>query len=119
MNLSKKKELAKRTFGVGKDRIKQDIRDLEKDGAIIIKEVGGRKKVREKSRRGRGNIKKVTRVRKRDYMILARKLRKHASEMKKSGILTKENLEDLRKKIRNKAFRSKSHLKEYIGEMKK
>lgn len=133
MNLGKKKELAKRTFGIGKDRIifvgsrledikeaitKQDIRDLRRDGAIIIKEVGGRKKIRSKRSRGAGNIRKGTKVKKRDYIILTRKLRKHAAEMKRSGKLSKENLDDVRKKIRNKAFRSKAHLKEHLGEIK-
>ncbi len=134
MNLGKKKELAKRTFGIGKDRIvfvdsrledikeaitKQDIRDLRKDGAIIIKEVGGRKKIRKKSRRGVGNIRKGRRVVKRDYIILTRKLRKHAAEMKKSGEMSKEVFKDIRKKIRNKVFRSKAHLREHLGDMKK
>lgn len=137
MNLSKKKELAKRTFGIGKDRIifvesrldeikdaitKQDIRDLRGSGAIIIKEIGGRKGAKNKRRRGAGNIRKGTKVRKRDYVILTRKLRKHVAEMKKSGELAKDKLDDIRKKIRNKAFRSKAHLrehlKEYSGELK-
>lgn len=134
MNLNKKKELAKRTFGIGKDRIifvdsrledikeaitKQDIRDLRRDGAIIIREVGGRKKIKNKVRRGRGNIRKGTKVRKRDYIILTRKLRKHTAELKKSGELSKENSDDIRKKIRNRIFRSKSHLREHIGGLKK
>ena len=134
MNLNKKKELAKRTFGIGKDRIifvdsrledikeaitKQDIRDLRRDGAIIIREAGGRKKIKNKVRRGRGNIRKGTKVRKRDYIILTRKLRKHTAELKKSGELSKENSDDIRKKIRNRIFRSKSHLREHIGGLKK
>ena len=134
MNLGKKKGLAKRTFGIGKDRIifvesrlddikeaitKQDMRDLRRDGAIIIKEIGGRKKIRSKRSRGAGNIRKGTKVKKRDYIILTRKLRKYTAEMKKSGELSKDSFDDIRKKIRNKAFRSKAHLKEYVGEMKK
>ena len=54
MNLRAKKQLAANTFGVGKGRIafvnerieeikeaitKQDMRNLQKDGAIIIKEI--------------------------------------------------------------------------------
>ena len=134
MNLSKKKKLAMRTLGVGKDRIafvesrlsdikeaitKQDIRDLIKDGAIIIKEVGGRKADRKRSNRGPGNIRKITRVAKKDYITITRKLRKHMAEMKKSGEMSKDAFKDIRKKIRNKVFRSKSHLREYLGEMKK
>ena len=133
MNLGKKKGLAKRTFGIGKDRIifvesrlddikeaitKQDMRDLRRDGAIIIKEVGGRKKIRSKRSRGAGNIRKGTKVKKRDYIILTRKLRKYTAEMKKSGELSKDSFDDIRKKIRNKAFRSKAHLKEHFGEIK-
>lgn len=134
MNLGKKKELAKRTLGIGKDRIifvesrlddikeaitKQDIRDLMTDGAIVIREVGGRKKIRKKSNRGPGNIRKGRRVVKKDYMALTRKLRKHVAEVKKSGEISKDTFKDIRKKIRNKAFRSKAHLREHLGEMKK
>ncbi|MEK6812243.1 MAG: 50S ribosomal protein L19e [Nanoarchaeota archaeon] len=134
MNLSKKKELAKRTLGIGKDRIifvesrledikeaitKQDIRDLMKDGAIVIREIGGRKKIRKKSNRGPGNIRKGRRVVKRGYIIMTRKLRKHVAELKKSGEMTNETFRDIRKKIRNKVFRSKAHLREHLGEIKK
>jgi len=59
MNLRAKKQLAANTLGVGKGRIifvnerleeikeaitKQDMRNLQKDGAIIIREVKGRSK---------------------------------------------------------------------------
>ncbi len=134
MNLSKKKELAKRTFGVGENRIvfvesrlndikeaitKQDIRDLKQDKAIIIKEKKGRKKVIRKRRRSTGNIRKKINTRKKDYVILTRKLRKYVSEIKNQGKISKEEVDDIRKKIRNKAFRSKSHLKEYIEGLRK
>jgi large subunit ribosomal protein L19e len=134
MNLSKKKKLAKRTFGVGENRIvfvesrlndikeaitKQDMRDLRQDKAIIIKEKKGRKKVIRKRRRSTGNIRKKINTRKRDYVILTRKLRKYVSEMKNQGKISKEEVDDIRKKIRNKTFRSKSHLKEYIEGLRK
>ncbi len=135
MNLSKKKELAKRTFNVGEDRIvfvesrikdikeaitKQDMRDLKRDKAIIIKEKKGRKKViKKKRRRSTGNIRKKVKTRKKDYMILTRKLRKYTSEMKNQEKISKEEVSDIRKKIRNKAFRSKAHLREYIGGLRK
>jgi large subunit ribosomal protein L19e len=134
MNLSKKKKLAKRTFGVGENRIvfvesrlndikeaitKQDMRDLKHDKAIIIKEKKGRKKVIRKRRRSTGNIRKKINTRKKDYVILTRKLRKYVSEIKNQGRISKEEVNDIRKKIRNKAFRSKSHLKEYIEGLKK
>jgi len=135
MNLSKKKELAKRTFSVGENRIvfvesrlkdikeaitKQDMRDLRQDKAIIIKEKKGRKKVvRKGGGRSKGNIRKKMKKRKKDYVILTRKLRKYVLEMKNQGKISKEEVDDIRKKIRNKIFRSKSHLKEYIEGLRK
>ena len=50
---------------------------------------------------------------------MTRKLRKYVSEMKKQGRLSKEEITEIRKRIRNKKFRSKAHLKEYIGGLKK
>lgn len=134
MNLNKKKELAKRTFNVGGDRIvfvesrlndikeaitKQDMRDLRQDKAIIIKEKKGRKKVIRKRGRSTGNIRKKIKKRKKDYVVLTRKLRKYVLEMKNQGKISKEEVDDIRKKIRNKIFRSKSHLKEYIEGLRK
>ncbi len=130
MNLGKKKELAARTLKVGKERIafvqsrlneikdaitKQDIKDLNKDGAIEIKEIKGRKKiVKRKRKRSYGKIKKKVKTRKQDYVIMTRKLRTYVAGLKQQGSLSKEEVEDIRKKIRNKHFRSKAHLKEYI-----
>ena len=134
MNLSKKKNLAARTLKVGKERIvflesrikeikevitKQDIRDLKNEGAIIVKEVGGRKKKTEKRRRSPGKIKKRVNKRKQEYVKITRKLRKYLAEIKKGDKISKENYYDIRKKIRNRFFRSKSHLKEYLGGIKK
>ena len=129
MNLRKKKALAARTFGVGLARIefleprldeikeaitKQDIRDLHKDGAIVIKNIKGRKTKRIKSKKKTiGNIRKKLNRRKRNYVVLTRKLRKHLAENKEK--VTDKEKKDIRKKIRNKFFRSKSHLKEYLG----
>ena len=135
MNLRNKKELASRTLKVGKERIvflasrlkeikelitKQDIRDLKEAGAIIVKEIKGRKK-REKTnrRKGFGKIKKKVSKRKEKYVIMTRKLRKYVLEMNKKEKISREEFYDIRKKIRNKAFRSKNHLKEYIKNMKK
>lgn len=135
MNLSKKKALAVKTLGVGKRRItfvgarlgeikeaitKQDIRELVKDGAIVVKEIKGRRKnEKRKNRRGLGKIKKVTNTRKRDYVIMTRKLRAYVAVLKANGELSKEEVTEIRKRIRNKAFRSKAHLKEYIGGLRK
>jgi ribosomal protein L19E len=57
--------------------------------------------------------------RKQQYVTLTRKLRGYVSELKKQGKISGEETEDLRKKIRNRIFRSKAHLKEHIGEITK
>ena len=133
MNLGKKKELAKRTLGAGKEKIvfvesriedikeaitKQDIRDLYKEGAILLKEIKGRRKIKKKQRRSKGNIRKMVKTRKKTYVTLTRKLRAHVSGLKKRGEISKKDFEEIRKKIRNRGFRSKAHLKEYMGSLK-
>jgi len=135
MNLRNKKELASRALKVGKERIifvserkdeikeaitKQDIRDLYKDRAIKIKEISGRKKVvGRKRKRGPGNIKKKVNTRKRDYVIMTRKLRAYVKSLRERGELSVEEAKDIRKKIRNKTFKSKANLRDYIGGLKK
>ncbi len=135
MNLSKKKALAIRTLKVGKARIafissrineikeaitKQDIRDLKNNGAIIIKDIKGRKKnVKRKRKRSYGNIKKKVKNRKQEYVIMTRKLRKYVSEMRKQEKVSRDEYYDIRKKIRNRIFKSRAHLKDYIGGLKK
>ncbi|MFH1326535.1 MAG: 50S ribosomal protein L19e [archaeon] len=130
MNLKKKKNLASKTLGIGKKRIvfvkqrlgeikeaitKQDIKDLKKEGAIVIKETKGRSKVNKKSKkRGPGKIKKKVNKRKQKYVIMTRKLRKYSAELKKQGKLSGEEVKEIRKKIRNKKFKSKAHLREQI-----
>ena len=130
MNLGKKKKLVVRTLKVGENRViflhsrlneikeaitKQDIRDLKNDGAILVKEIKGRKrKVKKSKKRGVGKIKKNVNKRKQEYVIHTRKLRKYVAEMKNQEKISKEEFKDIRKKIRNKFFRSKSHLREYI-----
>jgi len=134
MNLSKKKDLARRTLGIGRERIiflesrledikeaitKQDIRDLQKEGAILIREIRGKRKAKKKRKRSTGNIRKKVKRRKKDYVIMTRKLRKYVSEMKKMGKISKEDVIDIMKKIRNRIFMSKSHLREHINGLKK
>lgn len=134
MNLSKKKDLARRTLGIGRERIiflesrledikeaitKQDIRDLQKEGAILIREIRGKRKAKKKRKRSTGNIRKKIKRRKKDYVIMTRKLRKYVSEMKKMGKISKEDVRDIMKKIRNRIFISKSHLREHINGLKK
>ncbi|NMB66838.1 hypothetical protein GYA25_02160 [Candidatus Woesearchaeota archaeon] len=133
MNLKSKKQLAARTLKVGVGRIKfvesrideikealtkQDIKDLYKDKAIIIKEIKGRKrKAVKKKRRTTGNVRKRVNKRKEEYVKITRKLRGYLKSLK--GKLSKKDVEDIRKKIRNKFFKSKSDLKAYIAGVKK
>jgi len=135
MNLNKKKELVARTFGVGKERIvfvngrleeikeaitKQDIKDLHQDNAILIKEVRGRKKVqKKKKKRSVGNVRKKLKNRKENYVILTRKLRSVVKELKKQGKLSQVEFKEFRKKKRNKEFKSKTHLKNYLKGIEK
>jgi len=133
MNLKSKKELAARTLKVGTGRIKfvesrideikealtkQDIKDLYNDKAIIIKEINGRKrKERKKKKRTTGNVRKRVNKRKENYVRITRKLRSYVDSLK--GKLPKKDVEDIKKKIRNKFFKSKSDLKSYIAGVKK
>lgn len=135
MNLSKKKALAAKTLKVGKERIvfvksrledikeaitKQDIKDLQKDGAIIVKDIKGRKKnLKIKKKRSIGNIRKKVKRRKADYVIMTRKLRKYVKELRNQGKLSRDEAQDIRKKIRNKHYKSLGNLKEYVRREKK
>ena len=109
MNLRNKKELAARTFGIGKKRIafvesrkdeikeaitKQDIRNLVAGGAIIIKNVKGRRKIEKRRRRSVGNIRRVVKERKKEYVIITRKLRNYAKQA--ASQISEENLKSLK-----------------------
>lgn len=134
MNLRKKKELAAKTFKVGKARIsfvksslkeigeaitKRDLQELKQEGAIIVNNKKGKKKnLKKKAKRSTGNIRKKVNTRKRDYVIMTRKLRQHVADLKKQSTLTREEVKEIRKKIRNKQFKSKAHLKQHIKELK-
>lgn len=134
MNLEKKKMLASKVLKVGKRRIsfleprleeikeaitRQDIKDLYKDGAIIIKNISGRKGTKKIKSRSVGNIRKKIKNKKRTYVFLVRKLRKYITELQARGKISKEDITTLRKKIRNTDFKDKGHLNRYIEEMKK
>lgn len=130
MNLRKKKDLAAKTLKVGRHRIifvtkrldeikealtKQDILQRHQEGAIKIKEVKGRKKVEKRKRkRGQGKVKMKINKRKTEYIAMTRKLRRYVGELKNSGKISREDSKEIRKKIRNKEYRSKAHLKEQI-----
>ena len=132
MNLKKKKKLAAKALKVGKKRIrfipsrleeikdaitKEDIRGLKEDKAIKIKGTSGRKGKKKSVRRSTGNIRKKVNKRKQEYVKLVRKLRSFVKEMKKQEKLTKEEVLDIRKKIRNRKFKSQRNLRDYIEEI--
>lgn len=135
MNLLKKKVLAAKTMKVGKERItfvnerlaeikeaitKDDIRGLVESGAIIVNPISGRKtNVKRRNRRREGKIKLKVNKRKQEYVIITRKLRAFAAELKKQGKLTGEEVTEIRKRIRNRAFKSKANLKLYIEGLRK
>jgi len=128
MNLRNKKQLAARVLGIGVNRVifdasrldeikesltRQDIKDLLKSRAVTIREARGkRKKIKRTTRRGEGKRKKIVGKRKKEYMILVRKLRKTLKNLKNAGTITKESYKDLRKKVKAKAFKSRAHLME-------
>lgn len=131
MNLRKKKELAAKTLNVGKKRIifvksrldeikdaitKQDIRDLHKGEAILIRQVSGRKIISKKGkRRSAGNIRKKIKNNKQKYILLTRKLRKHLNEwINKNKNITKEQVYKIKKKIKNREFKNKANFNEYL-----
>jgi len=107
MNLAKKKQLAAKTLGVGKNRIKfnpegfdeikeaitkEDIRTLNQNGIISIKPINGRKAVEKRTtRRGFGKIKIKVKNRKRDYVRITRRLRWYLKMLKSEGKISKED----------------------------
>ena len=135
MKLDKKKNLAAKVFRVGKGRVvflkprleeikeaitKEDIRGLKADGAIKIKEIKGKRgKPKRKARKSPGNIRKKAKDSKREYMTMTRKLRKHVALLKEKDALNRDEILDIRKKIRNRHFRSLAQLKDHIKEIKK
>ena len=134
MDLSKKRALAARVLGVGVGRVmfntqrldeikeaitKQDIRDLSADKAIYVREVKGRKANTGRRRRRAGSIKMRPNQRKKEYIRITRKMRAYAQELRKQGKITREEFLALRKEIRGKKFRTKSHIKEKIAFMVK
>ena len=89
---------------------------MYKEGAIKIKEVKGRKKVwKRKLRRGPGKIRRTVVRRKQKYVKLSRKLRRYVAEMKNHGKINDSDVGKIRIKIKDKAFKSRSHLKEQLN----
>ena len=130
MKLSKKKELAAKTLGVGKNRIvfkienlseikeaitRQDIRSLKNEGIISIKPIKGRRKIgKRKSRKGPGKIKKKVNTRKQTYVKLTRKLRGYLVSLRDRRYIDRDVYLSLRKKIRMREFKSKSNMRDYL-----
>ncbi len=134
MNLKKKKELASRTLGVGKNKIyfnpeslneikeaitKQDIKTLYDKGIIQIKPTPGRKKVvRRKRRKGPGKIKMKIKHRKQDYVKITRKLRGYLKALRNNEEISREIYYDIRKKIKMRIFKNMANFKEYLVSIK-
>ena len=134
MKLTHKKELAARALGVGKGRIvlnverlneikeaitKQDIRDLVQSKAITVKGIKGRKKVeKRKNRRRKGSVRKNVRNKKREYILITRKLRNYIAELRRKDQISDDIYFKIRKEIKARSFRDKSHLKERINLLK-
>lgn len=134
MKLDKKKALAAKVFNVGKSRIlfveprlaeikeaitKEDIKALHQEGAILIKEIKGRKTIAKRKRRLQGNIKVHVNKRKQEYVKLTRKLRAYVVDLQKSKVLSAEEVKNIRKKIKNKDFKSKAQLKDYVQTLRR
>jgi len=135
MNLGKKKTLVAKVLKIGKGRVKfvksrvdeikealtkQDMRDLINEGAIEIKQIKGRRKnISRKNKRGAGKIKKKVNKRKQEYVKITRKLRGYTGELYHQGKLTLEEVKEIRKGIRNRAFKSKANLQLYLEGLRK
>lgn len=131
MNLRKKKELAAKALGVGKNRIyfspeslsdikeaitKQDILALNQEGIIKIKPTKGRRKVvTKRKRKGPGKTKMKVKNRKQDYVKITRKLRRYVKYLMDGNHITKEVYYELRKKIKTRVFKNLTHLKEHLS----
>ena len=135
MNLRNKKKLIARTLGVGAGRIninpsmlaevkeaitKQDIRDLKNEGIIQIKEIRGVKtKVKRKTKRRGGSIKKRVKVRKESYMNITRKLRSHVKKLRQTGKIDRDAYYAIRKKIKARGFKDLAHFRDHTKEIVK
>lgn len=133
MNLAKRKELAAKVLGIGKNRVvfakenlaeikeaitRMDIIDLHKSGAIRIREIKGRKKiVKRRHRRRIGKVKGKIVDKKTEYVIITRKLRKFVRGLVRTRKISKERNREIRREIRARKFKSKRNLKESLEEL--
>ena len=65
-----------------------------------------------------GNVRIKVKQRKEEYIILSRKLKKYVDELGNQRKLSEDKGKDIKNKIKNRFFRSKSHLKEYVRMLK-
>lgn len=130
MNLKNKKKLIARVLKVGVDRVildqnrmeeikeaitRQDIKDLKKQGIIKMRvKKGKKKKMKRKTKKRAGSIKKRVKRRKQDYVKITRKLRDYIKNLKGKKEITTEQYKKLRKRIRARDFRDLAHLREAI-----
>lgn len=128
-----KKHLAARALGVGIDRIsfnkerlgeikeaitKQDIRDLARNGAIKVREIGAQRTYeKRKQRRREGSVRKKVIDKKRNYMSFIRGARRYIAHTKKQGTLNRDQALLLRKEIRARRVSTKADLRERIKEV--
>jgi ribosomal protein L19E len=133
MQLNKKKNLAAKTLGVGKDRIvfmteslpeikeaitRKDILDLVNSGAIQIREIKGRTTHEgRKHRRGIGKREQRVPNKKHVYVVLTRKLRSTTRGLLLMKKITHEQYVNIRKMIRASKFKSRRHLLESLKEI--
>lgn len=134
MQLRNKKTLAAKVLGVGKDRVifvpsaineikeaitRQDMLDLQKSGAIQIREVSGRKTIeKRKYRRGVGKVEQKVPNKKTKYVLLTRKLRGVTRGLLRTNKINKESYRKIRTMIKASKFKSRRHLLEHIGDLK-
>jgi len=145
MNLSFQRKLAAKVLKCGENRVwfdpnalediataatKEDMRELIEQGMVKKKPVKGicrsrinKKRIQKKRgrRRGRGSIKgaKGARMpRKRRWIIRIRALRKALREMRDRGDIDRKTYRILYRKAKGGEFRSVSHLKAYMEQMR-
>lgn len=130
MNLKKKKALAVKVLGVGRDRVwfnperlaeikeaitRQDITDLAKQNVIKIKEITGtRKKKKRKTRRRAGKVSKKVKPGKRGYIIKIRKMRRYLRTARARAKIDSATYRKLRNYAKSGVIKDIKHLQEMV-----
>ena len=125
MNLRKKKRLVARVMKVGLNKVifnefrldeikeaitRQDILDLIKDKAIMLRNIKGRKVNEKRGRRKFGSVRKKIKKRKKHYIIKVRKYRNYIMKLKEQNKISDKKYKELRKKIKQNIFKDIKHL---------